>query len=489
MIVMKFGGTSLASAQSLRRVVSIVQSELQRDPAIVASALGDTTDVLLELLVAARRGNAYSCWKLQDSIKDHHFSVASDLLAGGSWQSFENYLRLTFRDLHIRMLELCEGERAFTPELQDWTLSIGEQLSSRLLAAVFQSHCSESTIHLDARDLILTDDIFTSAQPRYWESYARIRWAVARVAREHQLIVIGGFIGSTDDGRTTTLGRGGSDLTASILGAALNAEEIQVWKDVDGMLTWDPRLMPGAHKVSNLSYEEANELAHAGATILHPDTIQPAKRLRIPITIRNTFQPQAQGTRIAVSAEGNTPVKSIAVKKGLTLLEISVANPADNCDRIVEFCRRHKSSVNLLHWSEKTACIAIDENASVPGERLDNSPCFPARVRSHQAIVTLVGRLPDETSRRVQLALQGISIYMLPSNTPALLLRFAIPQNQIEQCLKHLNREFFTALDGRTAVDKTCHKADRFSDHENEAASVSARLRKFELSLAMLQRN
>jgi aspartokinase len=173
MIIMKFGGTSLASTQSLRRVVSIVASELHRRPVVVASAIGNTTDVLLDLLTAARRGNSYRCWKLQDALKDQHFSIASDLLSDKSRQVIDDYLCRTFRDLHIRMLELYEGERVFTPELQDWTLSLGEQLASRLLAAVLQNDCCPTTTHLDARTLILTDESFTRAQPRYWETYAR----------------------------------------------------------------------------------------------------------------------------------------------------------------------------------------------------------------------------------------------------------------------------------------------------------------------------
>ena len=264
MIVMKFGGSSLASADSIRRVVEIIRSEAEagRQPVIVTSAMGDTTDRLVDLLAAAHKGNSYSCWKLQEAMKDQHFAACDELVHGERQVATHRYLRDCFRDLHVRMLEVSEGERSFLPELRDWTLSLGEQLSSRLLAAVLEEHCG-AAVHLDARKLILTDKAFTHAEPLYWVTYARIRWAVPVVAREH-LVVLGGFIGSTADGRTTTLGRGGSDLTASIVGAAINADEIQVWKDVDGMLTCDPRIVDSGLQVKRLSYEDASELAQAG---------------------------------------------------------------------------------------------------------------------------------------------------------------------------------------------------------------------------------
>jgi aspartate kinase len=308
---------------------------------------------------------------------------------------------------------------------------------------------------------------------------------VAPLSAKHEVIVIGGFIGSTDDGRTTTIGRGGSDLTASILGAALNAEEIQVWKDVDGLLTWDPRLLSGAHNVSKLSYQEASELAHAGATILHPETVEPARRLRIPITIRNTFQSEALGTRITADTDaGEMPVKSIAVNKGLALLEVNVTNPADNCDSIIAFCKRHRSAVTLLHSSEKTAYIAIHENASLPDEQLPDSPSMTARARKQQAVFTVVGRLSAEISARIRSALQEVPFHLLPSDTPDLTLRFAVPEHRVEQCLKLLNREFFSALE----IQPLPERASRESE-SRQPATGPARPQRFVLSPALVQRN
>ena len=272
---MKFGGASLASPASIRRVASIVHAHLHRNPVIVVSAIGDTTDKLLEILEHASRAEAYLAWKLQEEVKTYHFCLAEDLLGPEQLKPIDQFVRQTFRDLHVRMLEVCEGERCVTPELQDWVASLGEELSSRIVAAALQQN-GISALHLDSAKLILTDENFTNAAPRYWETYARIRWSVPSAARNH-VVVLAGFIGASEQGRTTTLGRGGSDLTASIVGAAFNADEIQVWKDVDGMLTWDPKIKSKGYRVKRLSYEEATELARAGATILHPETIAPAQ--------------------------------------------------------------------------------------------------------------------------------------------------------------------------------------------------------------------
>ncbi len=448
MIVMKFGGSSLATAASISRAVSIIRSESARHPVIVASAMGDTTDILLDVLTAARRGNSYTAWKHQEAIKDHHFSVCQELLDRGEQILMDRYLQTVFRDLHVRMLELCEGERTFTPELQDWTVSLGEQLSSHVLAAVLQQHC-ESTAHMDARQLIVTDDAFTNAQPRYWESYARIRWAVPIAARD-KLVVLGGFIGSTEDGRTTTLGRGGSDLTASIVGAAVNAEEIQVWKDVDGMLTCDPRVREGNCRVRKLSYDEATELANAGATILHPETMAPAQRLGIPIVIRNTFRPAGDGTTIGNSDRpATTQLKSIAVKKNITLLEILPAAQADATESLVRFCKEGGSGATVLSSSERAVYIAVDERAKIADKAGFPNGCLEVKVRTHQALLTLVGQMCPQkaVTNKLTRVLAGSAALIIPKESSSCSVTLAVPQQDLTRVLDLLHQAFFSNPD------------------------------------------
>lgn len=450
MIIMKFGGSSLASAASFSRVLAIVQSHKDLDPVVIASAMGDTTDDLLQILSHARRGQTYQALKLQDGIKNSHFEVCEQLLDLRKQEELDAFLRETFRNLHVRMLELAEGERALNPELQDWTLSIGEQLSSRLLAAALGIHCGK-TVHLDARKLILTASNFTNAKPKYWESYARIRWAVPAAARDG-IPVLGGFIGSTEDGRTTTLGRGGSDLTASIVGAALNAEEIQVWKDVDGLLTCDPRVLNGGSPVPTLSYEEAAELAKSGATILHPETMAPARRLRIPIVIRNTFSPAHRGTRIESRSQNvAAEVKSIAIRKGVTLLEVRSVQSAENLSALTELCNRPGSTASVLCSSENTVYLAIQEGSPTSEDFFSGAPYVEARARYGQAILTLVGDGIDHTviAREIESALPRHGVLIIPDHEQGNAFRFAVPQSQLQSVVQSLHRALFP---GKTAA-------------------------------------
>ena len=450
MIVMKFGGSSMASAASLQKVVEIVRSERHRSPVIVASAMGDTTDFLLKAATEARNGRASSAIALQDAIKNQHFAVCEELLGGERRAVTEQYFRTTFRDLHVRLLELCDGERIFTPELQDWIVSHGEQWSSRLLAAVLEEHCG-GAVCLDSRKLVLTNNCFTDAEPQYWETYARIRWTVPHAARE-KLVVFGGFIGSTEDGKTTTLGRGGSDLTASMMGAAINADEVQVWKDVDGMLTCDPRVVPGGYQVKRLSYREATELAESGATILHPKTMEPAKRLRIPIVIRNTFHPANSGTRIeGASACGKNVVKSIAVRQRVTLLEASPTDPKLNCDALITACGACHSGATVLASAGSKVYVAIDEAAVRPDSELVASPCMQVRVMGAHAIITLVGEfLQKETvARRITSALAHTAAFVIPSDGADCSIRVAVPQREVKRCAALLHASFFTDVNTR----------------------------------------
>jgi aspartate kinase len=490
MIVMKFGGSSLASAASIARVASIVRSQAHRHPVIVASALGDTTDALLEILSAARRGHAYSAWKQQEAVKTQHFAISEDLLHGREHSDTDYFLRETFRDLHIRMLELCEGERVFTPELQDWTLSLGEQLSSRLLAAVLQEHCGETT-HFDARKLIVTDGAFTQAQPRYWETYARLRWSLPLAARD-KLVVLGGFIGSTEDGRTTTLGRGGSDLTASIVGAAVNAEEIQVWKDVDGMLSCDPRLFGAGCQVRRLSYEEASELAKAGAAILHPEMMIPAQRLRIPIVIRNTFCPEREGTRIdSGAAPGANLIKSVAVKQDVTLLEVRSAGRIDGLESFLAFCREHSSAATVLGSSERAVYLALDENAKIPDEHLAMNGCLEARVQGGQAVLTLVGQDLDKElmERKLTTALTGLSAFLIPGHASLCSVAIAVPQRQVQQSLALVHQAFFFRPDPQFFVVGNTSQAQQNTIMSAPSLKRENRPRSFAFSTGLLHTN
>lgn len=482
MIVMKFGGASLASPASIKRVASIVLSHVPRNPVLVVSAMGDTTDQLLRILEHASRAESYLAWKLQEEVRTYHFCISEDLLRQERLEPIDRYIRQTFRDLHVRILEVCEGERRLTPESRDWVASLGEQLSSRIVAAALQDH-GVAAMHLDSTKLILTDEHFTSANPRYWETYARIRGSIPHASRS-QVVVLGGFIGATEDGRPTTLGRGGSDLTASLIGAAVNAEEIQVWKDVDGMLTWDPKIKSGGYRLKTLSYEEAAELAHAGATILHPETIAPAQRFRIPVIIRNTFRPDGEGTTIGVAqAVCCNAVKSIVCKPNVTVIELrspSTNGTLNGYSAVVERVCRENKPVKLLALSDEVIYLALESNGRDPDLHLAPDQCLEVRIRTDQAIITLVGQelKTCNVAARLSAALTEQSALILPQDGDSCSVRLVVAQEQLAACTDLLERVFFSDVDSNVFASPDSVPQER-QMQKGERTSVSRKQQVF----------
>jgi aspartate kinase len=314
MIVMKFGGSSVESASAIQRVVSIVKGNLAARPAVVVSAIGKTTNRLLHIAEFAAQGDGVTAWRKLLALQADHLQISAKLGV-----SLDRELEQLFGELRGDVLEIASLGN-LTPQLWACVASFGERLSSLIVAAAL-NQSGVPAKHLDARSLIVTDSNSTQANPLTIESYAKIRRAIP-CANRNLVPVLGGFIASAEDGSATTLGRGGSDYTASLIGAAINAEEIQIWTDVDGMLTCDPRVMEGGYCLDNISYEEAERMARLGAKVLHPETVLPARKQRVPISIRNSRNPEHHGTVISSACEIEGVVKSIATQldRGLVCL-------------------------------------------------------------------------------------------------------------------------------------------------------------------------
>jgi len=292
---MKFGGSSLESASAIEQAAAIVKEHLEHKPVVVVSAMGKTTDRLLDAAHAAARGSSYSARQHIETLRRMHFTETRSVLGQRAEPFLRDHIAPMFRELHALLAEVCEG-RQFTPQIQDEVLSYGERLSSLIVAEAFR-HLGMHAAQVDARKVIVTEEQFTHATPLYWDTYARLRRTVGLLACD-RVVVMGGFIGATHGGATTTLGRGGSDLTASLVGAGISADEIQIWTDVDGMLSCDPRVLAGGFRLREISYPEAQEMARCGAKVLHPNSVAPALRQRIPIVVRNSRRPEVEGTRI-----------------------------------------------------------------------------------------------------------------------------------------------------------------------------------------------
>src|SRR5437016_1010621 len=316
MIVMKFGGSSVESAAAIERVAGIVKARAERRPVVVVSAMGKTTNKLLAIAATAIQGDRAEYIHQIHDLRDYHSREARLVVPLQERSELDRTLDEHFQEL----TELVKGLAVLgelTPRSIDAISSYGERLSSLVVTLAFR-HFGMSAAHVDSRRVIVTDKRHTQAAPQFPETYRRLSETIPALA-ETQVVVMGGFIGSTAQGVTTTLGRGGSDFTASIVGAGIGAEEIQIWTDVDGMLTADPTIIGGGHRVKTISFAEAAELAYFGAKVLHPATVMPAIEKNIPVLILNSRRPEVGGTRITSQQVhcGNV-VKSIACKRKIT---------------------------------------------------------------------------------------------------------------------------------------------------------------------------
>lgn len=324
MRILKFGGTSVGSAEAFAQVARIVARAKEEDPNIivVTSAMSGVTDTLINAAKAAAKGEETPYRDARNQLLVKHQIVAGQLVEDG----VERAALSRLLDEKLREFErLCQsiyvlGE--LTPRGLDVVSSLGEQMTAPLLAAVLRQQGLDAEA-VDAREIVVTDDTFGSANPILDETCPRARERLLPLLEEGKVPVITGFIAATRDGITTTLGRGGSDYSAAILGACLDADEVQIWTDVNGILTADPRIVPDARTLPELSYVEAAELAYFGAKVLHPKTILPAIERDIPIRVLNTFDPDGPNTRIVREpAPVRTPVKAITAIRNLALVTV-----------------------------------------------------------------------------------------------------------------------------------------------------------------------
>ena len=451
MIVMKFGGTSVESAAAIERVAGIVRSRQERHPIVVVSAMGKTTNKLLAIAAAAMKGNRAEYIRQLHDLRDFHSREARQVVPLDHRAELDRTLDEHFQEL----TELVKGLAVLgelTPRSIDAISSYGERLSSYIVTLAFR-HFGMPAAHLDSRRVILTDKRHTQAAPNFPETYARLAKTVPALAKD-AVVVLGGFIGSTEDGVTTTLGRGGSDFTASIVGAGIGAEEIQIWTDVDGMLTADPTILPGGHRVKTISFAEAAELAYFGAKVLHPATVLPAIEKSIPVLILNSRRPDVPGTRIvAESVPCSNVVKSIACKRKIALLNIHSTRMLmahGFLRRIFEVFDRFETPVDMVATSEVSVSLTIDNMERLPEITTELRHFAEVDTEKDEVIVCLVGeniRYTPGVARRVFGALNGINIRMISQGASRINLSFVVAEKDLVRTVEALHEEFFAELD------------------------------------------
>lgn len=447
MIVMKFGGSSVESAKAIQRVASIVRDRMQEQPVVVVSAMGKTTDQLLEIARLYAAGNPQEGSRKLARLRQFHFMQALQLARGAEAIWLDGNIEDLVEELEGVLREVMESG-SLSPRLSDAVLSFGERFSSVIVTAGFRQ-AGIDAVHLDTRTAIITDAKHGQAAPLFVETNALLRRKVSR----EKVTVMGGFIGATEDGVTTTLGRGGSDYTAAIVGAALAVDEIQIWTDVDGMLTCDPRVVRGAHCLRSVSYAEAEQMAKAGAKVLHPATVIPAIRQSIPIVICNSRNPAAPGTRIVRESPCDGAVMSIACRSGVALLRLMPRNTPVTADFGSEIWDAfHKCSVQfeLVGTSRKELSLVVAEVDLTPEFRNRLGALADMEVCPRRALLTLVGqnasRNPSNLARasqRLRMTPGGAILAWCSDSRFA----FVVPAEALTAAVEALHDEFFIQPD------------------------------------------
>ena len=451
-IVMKFGGTSVEDASAIDRVADIVKSRISQRPFVVVSAMAKVTDQLLAMAAAAGAGDREKALDICRSLRQRHYNAAGELLGTGLHTELHTELGAEFDSLD----ELLRGISAvgeLTPRTSDYVVSFGERLSSMVVTAAFLAREIPATLS-DARQIIVTDGQHSRAVPQVKEINQRLQIHVKPLLDAARVPVMGGFIGSTREGVPTTIGRGGSDFSAALVGAGLNAERIEIWTDVDGMKTTDPRICADAHRIKVISFEEAAELAYFGAKVLHPATVLPAVEKNIPVLVLNSRNPSNEGTRIlAQTPPSNSLFKAIAVKTRITIIEIVSARMLmahGFLETVFEIFARHHCAVDVVSTSEVSISLTVDSNEAIPQIAADLENLATVKYRGRQAIICLVGeniREKPGVAARVFRAIGNINVRMISQGASEINMSVVVDEADAPEAVRRLHAEFFAEVD------------------------------------------
>lgn len=458
MQVLKFGGTSVANAENIRKVKDIIQSKKGMKTVVVVSALGGVTDELLKCGTLAANGE--TCYKeTLQKITERHLTTAKELLPLNNQSSVLSFVMQQFNEVE----DICNGIfllNDFTDRTKDRILSYGEIISSQIISAYLASDGLPNQ-WVDPRKLIKTDSQYTRAAVQFEKTELSIQSHFSE-ANSH-LFVAPGFIASDEKGNTTTLGRGGSDYTAAIIGSALNASVVEIWTDVSGMMTADPRMVNNAKVIKQISYHEAMELSHFGAKVIYPPTIQPLMSRNIPVWIKNTFRPYDEGTELHSSVHRNgdivTGISSINKIALLSLEGSGMVGIPGFSKRLFEALANNRINVILITQasSEHSICVGVDEHFIAKAkETIDKAFAFeiekgtvnPLNIETDLSIIALVGdkmKSHPGISGRMFSALgrNGVNVRAIAQGSSERNISTVIATADIKKALNVLHEEFF----------------------------------------------
>ncbi len=445
---MKFGGTSVGDVAAFERLLTVVSGQLERRPVIVVSAMTKVTDALLAAFETAKKGDFAAAFASLELHFDRHIEASNHFIEKNSPNLFDAELDLVRGELSDLLLRTSRRSLPLSM-LKDAIVSYGEQLSSRLLAEVLKAKGINAR-QFDSRRLIMTDDEFGAAQPLIDETNEIVRLELGPSLAAGEVPVMGGFIAGNRSGETTTLGRGGSDYSAAIVAAALKAGELQIWTDVTGVMTCDPRISGDARTIPVLSYEEAAELAYFGAKVLHPKTIKPAVDSGIPVRVCNTFEPDEVGTMIlAESGEAPNKIKSIASKKNITILRISSARMLGAygfMSAVFQVFDRYRTVIDVISTSEVSIALTLDDTASIDKIVEELSRLGDVEAERGFAVICVVGeglRASTGLASKIFSTIADVNIALVSHGASAVNLTFVVKESDVEKVIIRLHNEIF----------------------------------------------
>ena len=469
MKVLKFGGTSIGSVSAIRKVIQIIQKSRQEKIVLVFSAFGKTTDRLIEMAESAVSGQAEESYAILRKTQEYHLDLMQAFLPPGEDR---NKLAAQVSGYFANLKQMLTGLAAlrdFSPPVRDEFLAHGELLSTTILSTVFR-WISLPAVWLDARKIVATDSRFNAAEPKIDRIGQQVEQLLLPELNREAIPVLAGFIGSNRKGRTTTLGRGGSDYTAALLGAILQAQEVQIWTDVDGIMTADPSLVADARSIPVLSFREAAELAYFGARVLHPKTLIPAMEQQIPVRVLNTHRPDGKGTLILPELPPNgQPVRSIAYKEGMTLITIVSSKMFKSygfLKKITEVFERYQIAIDLIASSIVSVAIALHENVHIKQVIRELQSFGSVGIVEKQAVVCVVGeqiRQKSGIAEQIFAAVHDVPVSMISQGGSEISISFICDEKHLPRVVPELHRTFFSAS-----------KSDRMQSHLTYPESVIA---------------
>ncbi|HEY1986505.1 MAG TPA: lysine-sensitive aspartokinase 3 [Terracidiphilus sp.] len=451
LVVMKFGGTSVEDQAAIDRTASIVAGRVAmgKNPVVVVSAMAKVTDQLLRAAGASAKGDRTGALAISSRLRSRHRDTACALIKDAK----DAATLVTWIDQKFDQLdEVLRGLAAIlelTPRISDLIVSYGERLSSRMIAAAFRER-GINAAHVDAREVVITDSQYQKAIPIDAIIEKRANEKVRPLLNAGKVPVMGGFIGSNEAGITTTLGRGGSDFTGALIGGALAADAIEIWTDVDGIMTSDPRVCPDALRVKVISFEEAAELAYFGAKVLHPATILPAVRKNIPVLVLNSRNASNEGTRItSLAPHCKSPFKSIAVKKKLSIIDVVASRMLMThgyLKAIFDIFDKHQCPVDMVSTSEVSVSLTVDSNEKLPLIAADLSKLADVKYEGKKALVCMVGEdIRGQSGMAAQVfgAIRHINVRMISQGASEINMSFMIDEEDADEAVRSLHAKFF----------------------------------------------